>query len=252
MNARLILIILLISPLLAIAQTDTIYHLDGKLIQKYLKPSTNQYLVFIQRKGDPRMAYTFVWSRDVKFVNKGGKELIEIDQKWYGSDTTRLRKVYSLMNANDFSPVYHRTVLNRSVEAFDFYSDKIVGSDSVANNTKSGFTLALEKPLLNWELDVETFPLLDLKAGKSFFISFYHPGGKTAPKLYEYKVMGDESVQVINGGNVPCWKLRIDYDSKSWAIFYISKKEREVLKMEEDFGGGVRYKVKLSNTVLIK
>jgi hypothetical protein len=249
---RMLAPFLLLFSISVFAQVDTVYQLNSKLIKENLKPSSNQYLVFIQRKNDPRMTFTWVWSRDVRFVNKGGKELIEIDQKWYGSDTTRNRKVYSLMNAADFSPVYHHTVLNRTVEAFDFYQDKIVGSDSVVNNTKKDFSLALQKPLLNWELDMETFPLLDLKAGKRFFISYYHPGGKTPPKLYEYKVVGEENILTTGGISVACWKLRIDYDAKSWAIFYISKKGREVLKMEEDFGSGVRYKVKLSNTISIK
>jgi hypothetical protein len=234
------------------AQVDTIYHLDSQLIKKYLKPSSNQYLVFIQRKGDPRQAFTFVWSRDVKVVNRNGKEFIEINQKWYGSDTSRLRTVYSLMNASDFSPVYHHTKLNRTIEAFDFYDDKIKGSDSVTNNTKKDFELALKRPMLNWELDLETFPLLDLKPGKKFAINFYHPGGKGEPRLYEYSVFGEENLNTIEGLSVPCWKLRIDYDAKTWAIFYISKKNREVLRMDEDFGGGIRYKVKLSNAVTIK
>jgi hypothetical protein len=236
----------------AFAQVDTIYHLDSKLIKKHLKPSSNQYLVFIQRKGDPRQAFTYVWSRDVKFVTKNDKELIEVNQKWYASDTARVRQVYSLMKANDFTPVYHYTKMNKSVEAYDFYTDKIKGSDSVANNTKKDFTIDLKTSTLNWELDLEIFPLLDLKTGKRFAISFYHPGGKTEPKLYEYNVIGEENLSVIEGGSVPCWKLRIDYDSKSFAIFYISKKGREVLRMDEDFGGGVRYKVKLSNAVPIK
>lgn len=252
MKARILLFAVALLPWIASAQVDTIYRLDSKLIKQYLKPSSNQYLVFIQRKSDPRMAFTSVWSRDVKFVNRGGKDLIEIDQKWYSSDTSRVRKVYSLMNASDFSPIYHKATLNRTVEAFDFYSDRIVGSDSVVKNTRKDFTLALEKSALNWELDMEIFPLLNLKAGKGFAISFYHPGGKTPPNIYEYKVIGEENIQIVNGATVPCWKLRIDYDAKTWAIFYISKKEREVLKMEEDFGGGVRYKVKLSNSVPIK
>lgn len=243
---------LMIVTNMAFAQVDTLYHLDSKLIKKYLKPSSNQYLVFIQRKGDPRQAFTYVWSRDVKFTNKNGKELIEIDQKWYASDTARVRYVYSVMNANDFSPVYHYTKMNKSIEAYDFYPDKITGSDSVANNTKKDFTVELKAPTLNWELDLEIFPLLDLKAGKRFAINFYHPGGKTEPKLYEYKVIGEENLNVLSGGTVSCWKLRIDYDAKSFAIFYISKKGREVLRMDEDFGGGVRYKVKLSNAVPIK
>lgn len=247
-----LLLLFLFQPLLMVAQTDTLYHLDSKLIKKHLKPSSNQYLVFIQRKGDPRQAFTYIWCRDVKFVNKNGKELIEIDQKWYASDTARVRYIYSLMNANDFSPVYHYTKMGKSVEAYDFYTDKIKGSDSVANNTKKDFALALDHPMLNWELDLETFPLLDLKAGRSFAINFYHPGGKTEPKVYVYKVIGEENLSVIEGGSVPCWKLRIDYDTRSYAIFYISKKGREVLRMDEDFGGGVRYKVKLSNAVPIK
>lgn len=239
-------------PFALSAQVDTIYQLDSKLIKKHLKPSSNQYLVFIQRKGDPRQTYTYIWSRDVKFANKNGKELIEIDQKWYASDTARVRYVYSVMNANDFSPVYHYTKMGKSIEAYDFYPDKINGSDSVDNNAKKDFELALKKPMLNWELDLETFPLLDLKSGKRFAINFYHPGGKTEPKLYEYRVIGEENITVLSGETVSCWKLRIDYDAKSFAIFYISKKGREVLRMDEDFGGGVRYKVRLSNAVPIK
>jgi len=252
MKIRNILILLILMPFMLNAQVDTIYQLDSKLIKKHLKPSSNQYLVFIQRKGDPRQTYTYIWSRDVKFANKNGKELIEIDQKWYASDTARVRYVYSVMNANDFSPVYHYTKMGKSIEAYDFYPDKINGSDSVENNAKKDFELALKKPMLNWELDLETFPLLDLKPGRRFAINFYHPGGKTEPKLYEYKVIGEENITVLSGGTVACWKLRIDYDAKSFAIFYISKKGREVLRMDEDFGGGVRYKVKLSNAVPIK
>ncbi len=247
-----VLVFFLFVPMVSQAQADTIYHLDSKLIKKHLKPSSNQYLIFIQRKGDPRQTFTYVWSRDVKFINKNGKELIEIEQKWYASDTARVRYIYSIMNADDFSPVYHYAKMGKSIEAYDFYTDKIKGSDSIANNTKKDFELALTNPTLNWELDLETFPLLDLKAGKSFAISFYHPGGKTEPNVYSYNVIGEETLSVIEGGSVACWKLRIDYDAKSWAIFYISKKGREVLRMDEDFGGGVRYKVKLSNAVPIK
>jgi hypothetical protein len=252
MNYTLIALVLLITFRFSQAQVDTIDHLDSRMIKKHLKAGPNQYLVFIQRKGDPRQTFTSVWSRDVKFISRGGKDLIEITQKWYGSDTTRVRNVYSLISADDFLPVYHYARMNRTVEAYDFYTDKIKGSDSVANNTKRDFIIALSEPTLNWELDLEIFPLLDLKPGKSFAISFYHPGGRTEPKLYVYQVIGEENLSVIEGRDVPCWKLRIDYDAKSYAIFYVSKKGREVLRMDEDFGGGVRYKVKLSNPVTIR
>lgn len=252
MKSLLSTVLFIFITTLTYAQVDTVYHLDSKLIKKHLKAGPNQYLVFIQRKGDPRMAFTFVWSRDVKFVKQGERDLIEIVEKSYGSDTSRVRICYSLVEADNFLPVFHRTKMNRVIEAYDFYADKIKGSDTVAYNSKKGFVLDLKAPALNWELDLETFPLLDLKAGKSFAISFYHPGGRTEPQLYVYKVIGEENLSVIEGGTVACWKLRIDYDAKNYAIFYISKKGREVLRMDEDFGGGVRYKVKLSNSVAIK
>lgn len=232
------------------AQVDTIYHIDGKQIKKYLKPSSNQYLVFIQMKDKPQKTMTYVWSREVRFKNSNNKELIEIEQQWYSSDTTQARYLYSQMDAQSFSPIYHYSKMTRGVEAYDFYKDKVKGSDSVANNSKKGFELQ-SKPFLNWELDLETFPLLDLKEGKRFAINFYHPGGRTEPKLYEYKVTGDENIKTIEGATVACWKLKIDYDGKGWAVFYISKKGREVLKMEESFGAGTRYKVKLSNSIPI-
>ncbi len=141
------------------------------------------------------------------------------------------------------------------VEAFDFYPDKIVGSDTVTNNTKKGFSLKLGKPTLNWELDIETFGLLPLANNKTFAINFYHPGSKSAePAAYQYKVIGEETLKGIDGSTIPCWKIKIDYSRfapDSWAVFYIGKKSKEMVKMEEQFGAGVRYKVKLPSSINI-
>jgi hypothetical protein len=232
----------------SIAQVDTIYSIDARLIKKYLKPSSNQYMVFIQRKADPQQTFTFLWNREVKYLTRNGRELIEINQKWYGSDTTRNRYVYSLVCADNFLPVYHYSKMTKGTEAYNFYPTRIYGADSVRNNSKSGFDLTLVKPALNWELDLEIFPLLDLKPGKRFAVNFYHPGSPTEPKLYEYRVEGEDVVKTVEGP-VQCWKLRIDYSASSYAVFYISKKGREVLRMDEDFGSGTRYKIKLSNAV---
>lgn len=231
------------------AQVDTVYQLNYKQIKKYLKPSHNQYLVFVQRNDNPSNTMTWIWSREVRIYEK--TERIEIEQKWYASDSTKYRYVFSQVRSNDFSPVYHYSKMNNKIEAFNFHENYVIGADSIVNNEKANFKLNVEKPFLNWELDMEIFPLLELKAGKHFAINFYHPGGVRAPRLYEYKVIGEESVKTLDG-NVECWKLRIDHSEKYWAIFYISKKSREVLKMEEDFGIGKRYKVKLSNYILIK
>lgn len=231
------------------AQVDTVYSIPQKLVNASLKEGTTQYLVFIKFKQKPKQSKTFVWERKIAVKKIGDKDLVEVVQHWYGADSTDYRYVYSLVNKQNYLPLYHKTSSQRlGIEAFDFYDNKIKGSDSVANNKKASFELVTRNPL-NWELDLETFSLLDLKEGKRFAINFYHPGGRTNPQFYEYKVIGSEKLNTLDGKQIDCWKLRIDYSPKSYAIFFISKKHKEVIKMEEDFGMGIRYKVKLATTM---
>ncbi len=245
---RTCLILLLIVSVEAQSQVDTLRAIPEKWITQSLRQETAQYLVFFQNKKKPKQAGAYIWSRQLRVKNS----TIEVEQKWYSSDTAGYRYVYSLVDRKTFLPIYHKTIMQRSgTEAFDFGDKKIKGSDSVGNNAKASFELATTKPL-NWELDMETFSLLDLKAGKRYAINFYHPGGRTEPKFYEYKVTGDEKVRTYEDKVIDCWKLRIDYNEKSYAIFYISKKSKEVIKMEEDFGAGVRFKVKLPSAIVVR
>lgn len=245
---RLALIVCLIFSARANAQVDTLRAIPEKWITQSLRPETAQYLVFFQNKKKPKQAGAFIWSRQLRVKNN----TIEVEQKWYSSDSTDYRYVYSTVDRKTFLPIYHKTIMQRTgIEAFDFTEQKIKGSDSVAKNSKATFELATAKPL-NWELDLETFSLLDLKPGKRYAIKFYHPGGRTKPAFYEYKVTGDEKVRTYEDKVVDCWKLRIDYSDKYYAIFYISKKSKEVIKMEEDYGSGVRYKVKLPSAITVR
>lgn len=228
------------------AQVDTVYSFSHKTLKASVKEGKAQYLVFIKMKDKPKQTKTFVWDRSTRYREKDGKQVFEIIQHWYGGDSTEYRYVYSLVNPENYLPIFHKTSSQRSgIEAFDFYANQIKGSDSVANNKVATFDMMAQTPL-NWELDLETFSLLDLKERKSFWINFYHPGSKGGPKLYEYKVAGSEKLRLMDGKHVDCWKLRIDYTPKSYAIFYISKKDKQVLKMEEDFGRGTRYKIRLA------
>jgi hypothetical protein len=245
---RISLIVCLLLSGKAIAQVDTLRAIPEKWIVQSLRPETAQYLVFFQNKKKPKQAGTYIWSRQIRLKNN----TIEVEQKWYSSDSTSYRYVYSVVDRKTFLPIYHKTIMQRSgIEAFDFSDAKIKGSDSIANNSKATFELATAKPL-NWELDLETFSLLDLKPGQRYAINFYHPGGRSGPTFYEYKVTGDEKVRTYEDKVIDCWKLRIDYNEKSYAIFYISKKSKEVIKMEEDFGAGVRYKVKLPSSITVR
>ena len=238
-------IILLWSSSSLYAQVDTVYSIPESWIKSSIREGTTQYLVFFQNKQNHKKTGVFVWSRTLSSKTVGATKCYEVEQQWYSSDSASHRYVYSLVNQQNFLPIYHKTIMQRGSEAFDFYEDRMKSSDTVKNIMRPDFELQ-GKRALNWELDLETFSLLDLKEGKRYAINFYHPGGRTAPKLYEYKVVGSDKVKLFDGKLVDCWKLRIDYNPTSYAIFYISKKGKEMIKMEEDFGMGVRYKVRLA------
>ena len=245
-------LLIIVCPFWVKAQADTLYALGQIKISQSVKEGTEQYLMFFQNKKKAKAAGAYIVSKTTRFKKVNGIEAIEIEQKSYSSDTSGYYYTYSLMRRDDFSPIHHRTVRQRStIEAYDFYTDRIVGSDSVVNNSRKGFELKVNRPLLNWEVDLETFRLLPFGKNKSFFINFYHPGSRTEPKLYEYKVVGEETLNSLHGIRIPCWKLKIQYTETNFATFYISKKSQEVIKLEEDFGSGVRYKVKLPTTIRV-
>jgi hypothetical protein len=227
------------------AQIDTINIEKSDLITFNLKPGLNQYLVYFENPSKKRIGNSSIWNRQVNFKSIGGRDIIEIEQYWYMSDTTFNRYVYSISDKKTFAPIFHKTKMRGAVEAFDFDGKKVVGSDSVANNTKKDLNVPLTVTTLNWELDLEIFSTFPIKKeGQRFIINFYHPGGKSEPRYYEYAIVGSEKIQIVNDLSIDCWKMKINYSPDTWAIFWISKKSKEVLKMQEYFRGGYRYKIK--------
>lgn len=231
-------------------QVDTIHINAQELLTQSLKPSKSQYLVSIHTTNPERVRNLFLWKRDLSLETHNGKEVIVISQDWQGQDTLFNRKLYSVSEKATFKPIYHYSQSTRGIEAFNFEADKIVGADSIANNSRKDWQISLKEPTLNWELDLEILALLPFKEGKTFAVNFYHPGSKGGPQYYLYKVAGSEVLEVTGGQPVDCWKLQIDYGQQnSTATFWVSKKTREVLKSLDLFKGGYRYKVKLSNGV---
>jgi hypothetical protein len=229
------------------AQIDTIRIAQNHLVTSALKEGLHQYLIYFENPKKKRITGSFVWNRYVSFKNLNGREVIEITQEWFGNDTTSNRYVYSISQRKNFQPIYHYTRSSRGVEAFDFEGTKITGSDSVAENAKKDLEVISQVPTLNWEDDLEIFSTLPIKkVGQRFIMHFYHPGGRLAPAYYEYAVIGSEKIKSIEERSIDCWQLRIDYgQNRGWAIFWIDKKSQEVLKMQEFFGTGYRYKVRL-------
>lgn len=222
----------------------------GDLQLKYLATGTQQYLVYIKIKDGAKKS-VWLWERATTRENFNGKEAIVVRQQWTTSDTGfNSRQLLSVVNAADLTPVYHTSVNPKTgKEAFNFHANEIITADSVADAGRKDFRMAISQPSFNWELDLETFPLLALKEGKTFVINFYHPGSKTVPAWYSYTVTGTEKLATANGETVDCYKLYTAYENnRGNSTWWLSKKTHEVIKMEEHFGPVTRYKIRLAVT----
>jgi hypothetical protein len=231
----------------AYAQTDTIRLKDKRLITSALKPGLKQYLVYFQNPKKQKTLGFWFWLRNIQIENRNGENVFTITQHWYGNDTTGYRSVYSINKTADFAPVYHTETIKNITKAYNWQSDKITGADSVSQNAKKSFSLGFKEPNFNWNLDIETFEMLPLAAGKVFVINFYD-AGLDPPAYVTYKVTGSEVLTTLNNEKVDCWKLfnEGDYNGGHYTeTFWISKKEHEFLKEEDVNPGGYRYKIKM-------
>jgi len=228
-------------------QVDTIRLQDKRLLTSVLKPALNQYLVYFQAPKDKKKLGLSLWLRDIKTTTVNGEKVFTISQHWYGSDTNSYRTVYSINKQVDFAPVYHSETLKDKINAYNWGTDKITGADTVANNTRKGFALDFKLANFNWNLDIETFEMLPLAAGKTFAINFYD-AGLSPPEWVIYKVIGSEIISTLNSEKIDCWKLFTEGEykgNKYSETYWISKKDHEFLKEQDSFNGGFRYKIKM-------
>ena len=250
------LVILLISLLITgrvIAQhttvADTVRPGKGALPAHALKPGLRQYLLCYQDPKNDRKLTFWYWLRDIAVQREGGKDIYVITQHWYGSDSGSYRQVYSVNDAGDFAPLYHRELVRGKLNAYDWKGDGITGTDSVEGNVRKGFKLAFDQPNYNWNLDIETFELLPLAEGKAFLINFYDAGYGT-PKYERYEVIGSERIPLLDGQESDCWVLRTENKEKGYTeTYWISKKDRVFLKEEDHFNGMVRYKIRMPDAM---
>ncbi|WP_133300259.1 DUF3108 domain-containing protein [Mucilaginibacter terrenus] len=235
------------TPQVASAQVDTIRLKDKRLNTATLKPGMRQYLVYFQNPASPKVLRFWLWLRDTRITTRDGQKVFATTQHWYGGDTISYRSGYSINKVSDFSPVYHSETVAGKNKSFNWSNSRIAGADTVAGNTQKDMKMEFTSPCYNWNLDIETFEMLPLAAGKTFAINFYDAGfGK--PEYIIYKVTGSEVITTLDNQRVDCWKLFNESDNggrHATETFWISKKNHEFLKEEDAFGGMRRYKVKL-------
>jgi len=251
-----ILLLFLLASLLSsncFAQIDTIDLKDKHLITSQLKPGIRQYMVFSQ---DPKINTNLnafsIWVRDVELKDEGGEKVFAISQHWYGESTDTagygFRYIYSLNKGADFAPIFFSEKYNdRKTVAFNWDADKITVVDTLTRKPRKGFSLDFKIPNFNWNLDIETFEMLPLAAGKTFAINFYDAGHGN-PQYAIYKVTGSEVLTTFNNEKVDCWKLfteTIHNGNHYTETYWISKKGHEFLKEEDSNPDGYRYKIKM-------
>lgn len=226
---------------------DTIKLNSKRLQTDFGKPGLRQYLVYTQIPGNKKQLNLSLWLRETKQATYNGEPVFITSQHWYSADTTRYRTVYSVNRLADFGPVYHQETIGGIIKAYNWSDKRVKGADTVANNMDKAFDFEQQQPSFNWNLDIETFEQLPLSAGKIFAINFYD-AGKNPPRYVVYRVSGEETISLLDGQKVLCWKLvttRPSPNGVSSQTFWISKKNHELLKEEDDLNGTFRYKIKL-------
>lgn len=242
---------LLMQP--ALAQNDTIVIQPSMINTAVLKPGVRRYLVYFQNGKDAPRSKFQLWTRTISHDKIEGHSAIRIQQEWTDNDSI-VHTTNSYSDEKTLQPLYHEFWWkNRDVAKFDFIKKKAwIGSNELTtadtSALKKGILTAFQKSwdqyFINWHLDLETFPVLPYKEGRTFMINFYDPGFATAPQLQPYTVTGSGTLTGYNGEAIDCWLLtHTSPDNKE--VFWVSKKTHEVLKLEQQYKNLYRYKIKL-------
>ncbi len=236
--------------------SDTIYIGPKDINTSVLIPGTHRWLVYFKMGVDSPRTLFSTWTRSINKIQYEGQPAYEIKQLWEDKDSVS-HTTRSVSAAKDFKTLYHESWWrNRGSSRFDFTNQKaflnereINDADTAtrAKNTYRAFDSALHQFTLNWHLDLEVFPLLPYREHTTFMINFYDPGF-SAPKWTAYTVTGSALLKGFDNQDIPCWLLEHNSNNNR-EVFWISKKTKEVLKLEQQFGKRFRYKIKMPFSV---
>jgi hypothetical protein len=204
-----------------------------------LKPGTHHYLRYL-RTPDGANAPLDIWTRDVRFEEREGKQALHIVQRWDGAIASptalpSVRRLDSWFDSATFRPLSHVRITEKDgkkvVEGFVFAPDRVSGMQDLAENTQKALSVASDEPTFNFETDIEFLQALPLAEGYEASINFYHPGGP-APKRYTFKVAGSETI-AGPGGPVDCWVVTTDYGTPGAdARFWFAKATQLMVRQE--------------------
>jgi hypothetical protein len=205
-----------------------------------LKEGIHHYLRFM-KSGDANTAAD-IWTREVRFEERGGEKLLHIRQRWDGvGPAPSLRLLDSWFDAGTFRPRTHERISEkdgkRVVEGFAFTPQRVTGIKELAENTQKDLVVESAEPTYNFETDIEFLQTLPLAEGYEAHVNFYHPGGP-APQRYTFKVAGSESIAGPTG-QVDCWIVTTDYNKPGTVSkFWFAKATQLMVRQESAVGNG--------------
>lgn len=265
MKTRVIILsMLLIASKVCFGQKgDTLQITSAYLNTQVLKEGTHRYLVYFKMGKDGTRAQTQFWTRKIERIVYNGIPCIEISQSWEDKDSI-MHTVKSISDSKTMKPLHHKTwwKIQRSrtptktvtVTTVDFSKGTVEHNGRLLSDTDTliqekkiweGYKSSLNKFHLNWHLDLETFPLLPYKSGRTFVIPYYDPGTASGLEKVSYTVTGSDELVGYDDQKIDCWIL-VHEEKGNKEMFWISKKTKEVLKLEQEINGTMyRYKIKL-------
>lgn len=233
---------------------DTVRITAKDINTKVLKEGTHRYVVYITRgPKSPRTDVQF-WTRTIERKKIDGKPKILITQDWDFKDTVA-HTVSSICDEVSFLPAYHQFWWKqRGTVAVDFEKSTVTVNEKMVSASDTGkqmkaiwqaYESARGNYFLNWHLDLEVFPTLPFKEGRTFIIPFYDPGVPYPLTPTAYTVTGSDKLEGYDQQQIDCWVMTHE-EKGNKEKYWISKKSREVLKLEQEINGSIyRYKIKL-------
>jgi len=200
-----------------------------------IKPGTHHYLRYM-RTADGGNLPADIWTREVRFEERDGKQRLHIVQRWDGPPSApSVKRIDSWFETATFRPLSHVRISEkdgkRVAEGFVFAPSRVSGMQDLADNTQKTLSVASSEPTFNFETDIEFLQALPLAEGYEASISFYHPGGPP-PQRYSFKVAGSETI-AGPAGPVDCWVVRTDYNQPGAdSTFWFAKSSQLMVRQE--------------------
>ncbi|NML19885.1 hypothetical protein HHL16_03320 [Pseudoflavitalea sp. G-6-1-2] len=248
MRSLLTLTLLIGCACSAFAQTDTVNANTHNLAISQLPEGISRYLVYNVDSISGQATNSDLWERSITYgkITNTNQPVILFEWKWFRNESLH-RHTKAIADRRNLAPISEVVLFkNYAYMGYKFANGLLTTDTTVAGNrVNKNFRVALNPPVLNWEMDMETFSTLPIKAvAQKFVIAFLDPANPT-PGYYTYEVAASEELALNKEVKVKCWVLKIQYGNGAYALFWISAQSHEVLKMKEYFNGTYRYKVKL-------